>query len=58
MSAVPDFARWAQSFGCAAARIGEEAEVGPALDRLLVTEGPFLLEVRTSLAALIAAARG
>jgi acetolactate synthase-1/2/3 large subunit len=56
--AVPDFARWAQAFGCEAERVSEEAAVGAALDRLLAADGPFLLEVRTSLAALIAAARG
>ncbi len=50
----PDFGLLARSHGCAFIGVMTDDEVGPALDRALAhTEGPVLVEFRTSLAAVL-----
>lgn len=44
----PDFVAVASAYGFAAERVAEPCDVGPALDRLLDSGRPALLEVRTA----------
>jgi len=52
----PDFADFAQSFGAAGFTIGTEAEISPVLDEALRLRGPRVVDVRSSLTRLSAAA--
>jgi len=45
----PDFKKLAESFGCAAYQIEHEADIAEVVDKALQTEGPVLVDVRTSL---------
>ena len=50
----PDFGLLAQAHGCASMTVEREDEVGPALDRAFAhTDGPILVEFRTSLSAML-----
>jgi acetolactate synthase-1/2/3 large subunit len=52
---VPDFALLGRAFGCTSLVLDREAATEGVLDRALRTAGPVLVEVKTSLAAILPA---
>jgi acetolactate synthase I/II/III large subunit len=52
---TPDFVALAKAFGCTAFHIADENAVAATLDQALRTKGPVLVEIKTSLSAMLPA---
>lgn len=48
---TPDFVRFAEAFGCRALLIDDESRIADTVSEALKSDGPVLVEVKTSLAA-------
>lgn len=48
LSAVPDFVKLADAYGWQAERVDRPEDVGPAIERMLAADGPYLLDVMIS----------
>ncbi len=45
LPAIPDWVKLAEAYGCVGLRVTKPSEVAPALDKMLSTPGPFILDV-------------
>jgi acetolactate synthase-1/2/3 large subunit len=54
---TPDFTLFAKAFGCAAFSVAGEADLWPVVEQALGHNGPALVELKTSLSAMLPAVR-
>ena len=42
---IPDWVKFAEAYGCMGLRVSKPAEVGPAIEKMIATPGPVILDV-------------